>query len=329
VPAVSGGLPRLADVQAWDTSHLTTAAQHWADSATRWEDGFAEVARHSFSPGGSVWEGAAATAAQDRAVADRTQVNRVAERLRTVSADARIGATELSAARQQVLAAVNAARAAGFEVSDDLSVTYVDDGSPTSAARRTQAEGMARDIWQRAAKLTATDRDVAQRISAASGEIQSLSFGPGQGGLPEDTPNEMLGVHNAEDVHDIVDPLPPGEQENVRQLPTSAEIRALYGVLTENGTLATPPTYPGTSYLLEDGTRISMRETSSSGGTTIDIKYPDGYLQKVHLPPGGEQQQSQPAPEEGFLDTVGGIAIGILGGLGWVGSHLAHPLSPS
>ncbi len=86
--------------------------------------------------------------------------------------------------------------------------------------------------------------------------------------------------------HDIVDPLPPGEQPHVRQLPTSAEIRALYERLTENGTLATPPTYPGTSHLLEDGTRISIRETSSSGGTTIDIKYPDGSIQKVHLPPG-------------------------------------------
>ena len=274
MPAVSGGLPRLTDVQEWDTSHLTTAAQHWVDAATRWEDGFAEVARHSFTPGGSGWEGAAATAAQDRAVADRGQVNRVAGRLRTASADARAGATELGAERQQVLSAVNAARAAGFEVGDDLSVTYVDDGSPGSSARRAQAESIARDIWQRASRLTATDRDVAQRISAASGEIHSLSFGPEQGGPKEAPPNEMLGVRNAKDVHDIVDPLPPGKQPHVRELPTSAQIRDLYGRLTERAVPAPPSTYPGQSSVLEDGTRISIREESSSEGTTVDIRFP-------------------------------------------------------
>jgi hypothetical protein len=135
-----------------------------------------------------------------------------------------------------------------------------------------------------------------------------------------------MGVQNAEDVHDIVDPLPPGEQPHVRQLPTSAEIRALYERLTENGTLATPPTYPGTSQLLEDGTRISIRETSSSGGTTIDIKYPDGSIQKVHLPPDGEQQEPAPEPESGFWDTVGGVAIGIFGGLASLGRAVTYPL---
>lgn len=327
MPAVSGGLPRLADVQAWDTSHLTSAAQRWADAATRWEDGFAELARHSFTPCGSVWEGAAATAAQDRAVADRAQVNRVAERLRTVSADARAGAAELSAARQQVLSAVSAARAAGFEVSDGLSVTYVDDGTPTAAARRTQAESMARDIWQRASRLAASDREVAQRISGASGEIQSLSFGPGQTGPKEAPPTEMLGVRNADDVHGIVDPLPPGKQPHVRELPTSAQIRDLYNRLTENGVPAPPSSYPGQSSLLEDGTRISIREESASGGTTVDIKFPDGSQMKVHLPEDGEQPQPTPAPESGAWETAGGIAIAILGGLQWVASKAAHPFS--
>ncbi len=217
----------------------------------------------------------------------------------------------------------------GFEVGDDLSVTYVDDGSPNSAARRAQAEGMARDIWQRASALAATDRDVARRISAASGEIQSLSFGPGQGGPKEGPPNEMLGVRNAKDVHDIVDPLPPGKQPHVRELPTSAQIRDLYNRLTENGVPAPPSSYPGQSSLLEDGTRISIREESSSGGTTVDIKFPDGSQMKVHLPEDGEQPQPAPAPESGLLDTLGGIGIAILGGIGWVGTHLAHPLSPS
>lgn len=188
---------------------------------------------------------------------------------------------------------------------------------------------MARDIWQRASALAATDRDVARRISAASGEIQSLSFGPGQTGPKEAPPNEMLGVRNAKDVHDIVDPLPPGKQPHVRELPTSTQIRDLYNRLTENGVPEPPSSYPGQSSLLEDGTRISIREESSSGGTTVDIKFPDGSQMKVHLPEDGEQPQPAPAPESGLLDNIGGIGIAILGGIGWVGTHLAHPLSPS
>ncbi len=325
--AVAGGLPSLSEVQSWDTSHLTTAARHWSDAASKWEDGFADAARHSFSPGGAPWEGAAAAAAQDRAVADRAQVNRVAERLRAVSAVARAGATELDFARQQVLSAVNAARAAGFEVSEDLSVTYIDDGSSASTARRAQAESMARDIWQRASRLVNTDRQVAQRISQASSEIQSLNFGPDGAGVKEAPPNEMLGVRNAKDVHDIVDPLPPGKQPHVRELPTSAQIRDLYNRLTENATPAPPSSYPGQSSLLEDGTRISIRDESSSGGTTVDIKYPDGSIQKVHLPDDGEQPQPAPAPESGFWGTLGGIAIGILGGIKWIAGEAVHPLS--
>ena len=86
---MSSGLPRLSEIQGWDTQHLTTAAQSWDDTATRWQNGFADVIRHSYTPGGSVWEGSAAAAAQERADADRAKVNKVAERLRTLAADAR------------------------------------------------------------------------------------------------------------------------------------------------------------------------------------------------------------------------------------------------
>lgn len=185
---------------------------------------------------------------------------------------------------------------------------------------------MARDIWQRASRLVNTDRRVAERIAGASGEIHSLNFGPEGSGPKEAPPNEMLGVRNAKDVHDIVDPLPPGKQPHVRELPTSAQIRDLYNRLTENAMPAPPSSYPGQSSLLEDGTRISIRDESSSGGTTVDIRYPDGSIQKVHLPEDGEQPQPAPAPESGFWGTVGGIAISILGGLASVGRAVTYPL---
>ncbi len=317
--AVSGGLPRLSEIQAWDTQHLTTAAQSWGDTATRWEYGFGDVVRHSYTPDGSAWEGVAATAAQERALADRTKVNSVTERLRTAAAHARTGATEISDARQRVLSAVNAARAEGFDVADDLSVSYTDDRTST-ATKRARAETLARDIWGRAAELTATDRKVAKRITGSAGEISSLSFGPGGDG-PKEAPPDKLNVRNADDVHDIVDPLPPGKQPNVRELPTKVEIRALYAFLTQNGVPAPPSTYDGTARILEDGTRISLREDSRSGGPTIDIRFPDKTTMKVHLPEDGEQPDANPT----FWDTVGGIAVGFLGGIAWVGEKATYP----
>jgi hypothetical protein len=328
--ATSGGaMLRLSEIQAWDTEHLTAAARWWETTATRWEDGLSDVVRHSYTPGGSIWEGAAATAAQERALADRTKVSGAAQHLRTTSAAARAGADALASARQRVLAAVSAARAAGFHVGDDLSVSYDDDGTPASAAKRAQAASMAREIWQSARQLAMTDRRVADQIKRSSGGIQSLDFGLGDD--PPLTPADGRGPHNADDVFRIVDPLPPGKQPNVRELPTSDQIRALYDWLAQNGVPAPPSSYKGTESVLPDGTRIGIREDSSSGGTTVDINFGDGREgMKVHLPRDGEEPQPAPASgNPGFWETVGGIGVAILGGIGWAGSHLAHPLSPS
>jgi hypothetical protein len=326
--ASSGGaMLRLSDIQSWDTEHLTAAAGWWDATASRWEDGLSEVVRHSYTPGGSIWEGAAATATQERALADRTKVNAAAQHLRTTSAVARAGADALASARRQVLAAVNTARAAGFHVGDDLSVAYDDDGTPASAAKRAQATSMARQIWHSAEQLTATDRRVAEQIKNSSEGIQGLDFG--LGGSPPLTPADGKGPHNADDVFRIVDPLPPGKQPHVRELPTSDQIRALYDWLTQNGMPAPPSSYKGTESVLSDGTRIGIREDSSSGGTTVDINFGDGREpMKVHLPRDGEQPQPAPASgNPGFWETVGGIGVAILGGIGWVGEHAAHPFS--
>lgn len=322
-----GAMPRLSEIQSWDTEHLTAAARWWDAAANRWENGLSDVLRQSYTPGGSVWEGTAATAAQDRALSDRAKVNATAQHLRTTSAAARAGAEALASARQQVLAAVNAAQAAGFHVGDDLSVSYDDDGTPASAAKRAQATSMARQIWSSAQQLVATDRQVADQIKKSSDGVQSLDFGIG--GSPPLTPVDGKGPHNADDVFKIVDPLPPGKKPHVRELPTSEQIRALYDWLTQNGLPGPPSSYKGTESVLPDGTRIGIRDESSSGGTTVDINFGDGRApMKVHLPSDGEEPQ--PAPESGnpgFWETVGGIGVAILGGIAWVGEHAVHPLS--
>ncbi len=43
------------------------------------------------------------------------------------------------------------------------------------------------------------------------------------------------------------------------------------------------PGYPGKWVELRDGTRVGIREGSKSGGAAIDIRRPDGSIQKVHI----------------------------------------------
>jgi hypothetical protein len=67
-------------------------------------------------------------------------------------------------------------------------------------------------------------------------------------------------------------------------LPTADDIQHMFDHLTRNSAEAPPSTYPGISRLLPDGTRISLRNSSGWGGPTIDVVYPDGSSQDVHLP---------------------------------------------
>jgi len=109
-------------------------------------------------------------------------------------------------------------------------------------------------------------------------------------------PVDALSVKNAEDVHRIVDPLPPGRHPGVKTLPTPAAIHALYGQLTENSVPGPPSTYPGQWRVLEDGTKIGLRQTSKFGGPTVEIWYPDGTKTDVHLPERPKAPNPSPVP---------------------------------
>ncbi|ORV54932.1 hypothetical protein AWC05_13695 [Mycobacterium florentinum] len=75
------------------------------------------------SPGGTVWEGVAAEAAQERAFADLIKVRRLADALHESTAVARRGAETLYSAKQSVLDVAREASAAGYVVGEHLSVT--------------------------------------------------------------------------------------------------------------------------------------------------------------------------------------------------------------
>jgi len=59
-------VPGLAHIHSWDIEHLYRAATDWAATAEHWEDSFTAVHSGTLSPGGTMWEGQAAEAAQER-----------------------------------------------------------------------------------------------------------------------------------------------------------------------------------------------------------------------------------------------------------------------
>ncbi|MCX2929238.1 hypothetical protein ORI20_03050 [Mycobacterium sp. CVI_P3] len=163
------GAPTLAQVRGWDTDHLTSAATHWTQVATVWEDNFTQLSQQIGTPGGTPWMGQAAEAAQQSAYDDRLKVVGLADQLHDASTLARSGAQRITAARNAVLAAVDAAQQVGFTVGDDFSVSSHETGDATYlAARQAQAEAVAADIRTRLGELMATDQQVAATITTAA-----------------------------------------------------------------------------------------------------------------------------------------------------------------
>jgi len=74
---------------------------------------------------------------------------------------------------------------------------------------------------------------------------------------------------------------------DVRVVETEDELRALYDELSVGGKDVTPTTgayaKDGKMVQLPDTTRVGLRETSTSGGPTLDITFPNGTKIKVHI----------------------------------------------
>ena len=84
-------------------------------------------------------------------------------------------------------------------------------------------------------------------------------------------------------VRDEVHKLPPGKSKNVYTVKNDQEARDLFDRLAAGGREVDPKGYPGRVVERPDGTVVRIRDSSKSGGTTIDIKYPDGRTEKVHV----------------------------------------------
>jgi hypothetical protein len=308
VPAV-GGVPTLSQVRGWGTAHLTEAAAQWTTTATVWEDAFTDVATQINHPGGTPWQGVTAQTAQYRAYTDRLLVVGLADQLHDAARIARTGATQIDEARRLVLRTVDSAQSAGFTVGQDFSVTdprLYDAG--TAAIRQAQAEAFATDLRARVGALVATDSGVAGQLTATTAGLGSATFlesgdattvqlvdykkeppppvDPDKDHPGADQPwKNQPSPRTVDEVKDALRQLRPGRNRPIRELDTPEEIQDFYDWLTGNSAGHAPSSAPFPRERLDDGTIISLRPDSESGGETIGVTLPDGKEgPKVHLP---------------------------------------------
>jgi len=109
--------------------------------------------------------------------------------------------------------------------------------------------------------------------------VQGPGGGSGSTG-PQAPPTSKSG---AEAVKDALSKLRPGRRSSVKVIDSTDEMAELFGRLRAGGKSVQGSTYPGELVELPDGTRIGFRAGSKSGGSAIDIWFPDGIERKVHL----------------------------------------------
>ncbi|MFM6850160.1 MAG: hypothetical protein ACKOVB_13780 [Terrabacter sp.] len=80
-----------------------------------------------------------------------------------------------------------------------------------------------------------------------------------------------------------LDRLPRGKNAGTKLVGSDQELRELSQTLTRDATPLEGSRYPGRRWLRPDGVEVRLRESSTSGGATIDLKFPDGSERKVHI----------------------------------------------
>lgn len=319
-PSPSLARPSRTDIIGWVSAveGLSASAAEFRAAAEKLDSTADAHVQQMSAPGGTAWRGDAADAAYDAAYADRGVIYRASDHLREMARIASSGAQDLNTLRDRTLDAISEAETDGFEVTNQLAVVdkrrYTLGEAQLVAARAARAGEHQQYISMRAGALVSEDAKLGTRLRAGAAALAGMippQWTPHPAiqlvdrvSRPEsppdkaDKPADALGVRNADDVHRIVDPLPPGRHPNVKTLPTPEAIAGLYGQLTQNSSPGPPSTYPGQWRVLEDGTRIGYRPTSKFGGPTVEIWYPDGTKTDVHLAerPKGPNPAPVPVP---------------------------------
>lgn len=171
-------LPTLSELASASFDHLLAAADYYDRAGELTENAFTQLRRTACQDGSNGWEGQAAQADQYRAETDLMTVNPAVLQWHEAASICRDGYGQMTENRRAVLDAVNQARADGFEVGDDYTVTDTRTSSTPEeqTARQAQATAHAAYIRHRVAALMATDHDIATRLNAATKGVDRITF---------------------------------------------------------------------------------------------------------------------------------------------------------
>jgi hypothetical protein len=330
---VATSLPSLSQVQALDTTYLQEADRYWTRTGNLWDQVFTKIHETMSTPRGAPWEGQAAAAAQDRAYIDLMKVRGATFQLHEAAGIARRGDEQLLACKQEVLGAVRDARAAGFEVGEDYAVTDRTRGGSAElrAERLAHAEGHAAFIRHRIAALIAIDQEITTQITAATKDIDNLTFHEAlalddttvhhgkhsvvqpvdhhwkQEPTPTPEPGPTKGP-SAADIRRVLEKLPAGSDPRIREVRSPDELERLWDCLGQHGAERPgaygPDPSKGVWKDLPDGGGVGRRRIAkSTEDPAIDIKIPgENGNWKVHINPRGGVPDipwpAEPAPPE-------------------------------
>jgi hypothetical protein len=226
---------------------------------------------------------------------------------------ARRGADDIAAARQLVLRAIDDARAAGFEVREDLSVrSHQLGGTPAQrAARQAQAEMLSLEIRTRAEKLVVVDAEVGSNVRSTIEALRSAEFGEARlekpvvqavdyvpmpetpipdPGLPGDPVGGGTGPTGAQ-IWSVIDKLPEGDKPWIREVRSPQDLQRLWDWMKQDGTERKDPyrgSGKGVEFDLPDGSRIGQRFVAdSTGKPVLDTRISGQDPVKIHINPRG------------------------------------------
>jgi hypothetical protein len=169
-------LPSLSQVQTMPTELLRQAAYSWRATTARWERVFTQLREQSSRD--DVLDGQTGAAVRGLAHGDWMIVRGKTFRLQEATKIAELGADRLDGAQEHALDAVEQARADGFAVNEDLSVTdtQLSRSPERRAARQAQARAHAAYVRHCVGALMAVDREVSAQLAAATQGFGNVAF---------------------------------------------------------------------------------------------------------------------------------------------------------
>ena len=101
------------------------------------------------------------------------------------------------------------------------------------------------------------------------------------GGLADDAAN--TGSTALRGVDEVLGGLSKGKQGFVRTVPDEASLNSTFAELTQGGSPTTWKNFSGTVIERGDGVQVGLWSCSKSGGSTIDIRMPDGSFYRIDV----------------------------------------------